>query len=151
STRAGAQSLLTSRNIGVAGNGDGGNTLLQYILGLAPSESYHGLTAQQTGRRPQITWFGQPKQTAEGFSSSTRGVYAQICTGYTSGLINPIENRVGAIRRSGNSIIAYPKIGNEVDYTQGVSLDKLVISSGFENIPDSELLGDLAKDRVLIY
>ena len=141
----------TPQTIGVAGDGDGGNTIVGLLLEQQPGKNvYRGRTVQENGARPNIVWFGQKATTARQYSEQSRGLYAQVCAGFTSGKIKSNSSRVGKIRRSGSGLMIYPLEESGAVSENGYYADKLIASVGYDPIPDSEIfkLGTLERTPV---
>ena len=138
-----------SRKVGVAGDGNGGEVVVLYLLELAVGEKPYGRRVTQIGGpRPEIPWFGQKARTQEEYSKTARAVYAQICAGYTSRKIKPEPRKMGAIRYEGAGlrVLLQDDRGN-VDINSGSYVDTLVTAIGYKAIPDGKIMPSLAQRR----
>ena len=124
-----------ARIIGIAGNKDGGLSINGWLLEQCLSDAYRGNLTQVNGSKLNILWYGQPLDTAEKLSQATRGLYAQVCSGYTSGQIQTEARNIGAIRRTAQGLSAYTlEYGGIIDFTKPRPIRKLIAPVGYEAV-----------------
>lgn len=115
------------KKVAVLGAGDGGNTVVSYLLGLG--EDYQN-SRQVLGFRPEIQWYGQEAKTGREFSRSSRSRYANICAGFDRS-ITPIDSKA---RNFDISATGRPRVNGE-------EIDLVVSCVGYEEVPLNNVLG----------
>jgi|GEM_PF-6686998 len=125
------------KKIAVIGAGNGGNTVVSWLLRLGPEKSY-ARDPVSLGYPDKIVWYGQRCQNCIAYTSSNSAQYANVGSGYSDRIIDPVfqevvdvfDNGFGGLvvvskfRRSAKDKYAEPEYSTRV-------VDKVIVSTGY--------------------
>ena len=129
------------KRVAVIGSGDSGKVSIEWLLRLAPDTGYAEDTAQ-VGQVGKIYWVGQDKTTCEEYLNGVRNRYADIASGFKSGIVEALPDRFVKFE-------ALPNGTYEVRTESGEKaiVDKVILATGFESRVEKTLERIVSEDK----
>ena len=125
------------KKIAVIGAGNGGDTVVSWLLRLGPEQSY-ARDPVSLGYPDKIVWYGQRCQNCIDYKTFNSAQYANVGTGFSDRTIDPIFQEVVDVFEDGfGSLVVVSKFRksakdkyDELEYSTRV-VDKVIVSAGY--------------------
>ncbi len=115
------------QRVAVIGNGDGARVKIEWLLRLAPQESY-GFDTVQVGAVGEILWVGQSAQDCAEYINNIRVRYAGIASGIKSKRISPFSEQLKDFSENPDGSFNITLGNGEV-----IQADKIIFTTGYED------------------